>query len=194
MQSHVRSEFLLRLRTETAAAHARLERDVGLSPERVDEQSVRRMLTRFYGFYRAWEPWIEASPIEPSFFEPRRKLSLVSTDLAALGVRDMHRLPSFSPQLGPATAERAMGSLYVIEGSTLGSRVIGRWMQDAAWLPMGGLAYFASYGTDVGRMWRLFLDELALFAASSSQDEIIDAAKVTFERLHGWLCDRKEFG
>lgn len=192
LEADVRNEFLHRLRSETAAAHARLERDLRLTKARIDEERIRRFLTRFYGFYRAWEPWIEASPIDSAFFEPRRKLALVRRDLVALGVDEPDSLDRFSPQIGPATLEWAMGSLYVIEGSTLGGRVIERWLQDAAWLPKGGLVYFSSYGADVGRMWRSFQEKLVGVAASSSSGEMICAANVTFERLHSWLCDRKE--
>jgi len=167
---------------------------VGLSEERIDKERVRRFLARLYGFYRTWEPWIQSSPIEEDFFQPRRKLPLVRSDLLALGVRDVDGLPCLSPQIGPATLERAMGSLYVVEGSTLGGRLIGRWLQNAPWLPPGGLAYFNSYGSDVGLMWRAFQEKLVETAVSASQDEIIQAAKHTFDCLNAWLCEKKEIG
>ena len=85
-----------------------------------------------------------------------------------------------------------MGSLYVIEGSTLGGQLIRRWLGEAPWQPAGGFAYFNAYGGDVSRMWRSFQERLLSFASIARVDEIVRAANMTFEGLHGWLCAREQ--
>ena len=183
---------LTRLKLETAPAHRRLESDLGLSRETVSEPRIRRLLERFHGFYRVWEPWVASSGLDETFFGPRRKLALVETDLRALGVAEPHLLPAYPFLLGPATLEQAMGSLYVIEGSMLGGQVIRRWIMDAPWQPGGGFAYFNAYGSDVGRMWRSVQERLLSLASVAGEDGIVRAASLTFEGLHGWLCAREE--
>lgn len=74
---------LTRLKLETAPAHRRLESDLGLSRETVSEPRIRRLLERFHGFYRVWEPWVASSGLDETFFGPRRKLAFVETDLRA---------------------------------------------------------------------------------------------------------------
>ena len=79
-------ELTKRLRRETATRHVRLERGLGLTPRTVTRDNVARLLLRFHRFFCAWEPWMEASPVDSAFFGPRRKLPLIERDLAAMGL------------------------------------------------------------------------------------------------------------
>lgn len=187
-----RSALMRRLREETAAHHKRLEDGLALSPQSVNEVRIRGILRGFYAFYRAWEPWIEVSPINKEFFAPRRKSPVVARDLRALGLKDFGQIPRFDLRLGEPTLARAFGSLYVIEGSTLGGQIIERWIRSSAWMPEGGLEYFSSYGPYVGWMWKEFQRELSAKVPVSSQDQVIDGAASTFDNLHFWFCGLRE--
>lgn len=152
------------------------------------EAGVRQFLERMHGFLRVWEPWVAASPIEPSLFAPRRKLGMVETDLGTLGVADPWRLPAYPEPFDAATLENVMGSLYVIEGSTLGGLVIRKWLKHAEWAPAGGFAYFNSYGHRAPAMWHSFKESLVGVAASASEDGIIKSANDTYARIYDWHC------
>jgi heme oxygenase len=182
------NNFLIRLRNRTEAAHIKLEDGIGFSKRTMSEAGVCRFLERMHGFFRAWEPWVAASAIDPGLFGPRRKLGLIEADLRRLGSTDLGNLPAYPMPFDPATPENVMGSLYVIEGSTLGGLVIRKWLKDAPWMPDGGFAYFYSYGREAPAMWRAFQDILVGFATPTNADAIIEAANDTYARIYHWHC------
>lgn len=50
--------ILDQLRSAIAEAHARLERDLDLLALPILEDHFQSVLTAFYGFHKAWEPWV----------------------------------------------------------------------------------------------------------------------------------------
>lgn len=177
-----------RLRHETAEAHVSLERAMDLAPGRITREQVVDLLTRFYGFYRVWDPWVMRAGLADAFVRPRLKLQLVEDDLQRVGVNDTASLPVAPMTFGAPTMARALGSLYVIEGSTLGSRLINTWIEGAPWLPAAGLGYFQGYGRNTAAMWRQFQEALARLSDVGDQDAAVMAASDTFGALHHWLC------
>ncbi len=179
---------LARLRRATRPAHDRLEGALGLLDERLDRDAYKQVLERFYGFWRGWEPQVAALLQDRPLLEPRRRLHLLKADLAVLGSSAcaMDALPACSlPLLYDAAG--ALGSLYVMEGSTLGGRVIQRNVERRLGLDgRSGCSYFAGYGTSTGVMWRLFLARLDE-APVTDAERIATGAAVTFERLAHWL-------
>ena len=84
-------------------------------------------------------------------------------------------------------AAEALGSLYVMEGSTLGGRVIERNVKRCLGLDaQHGCTYFAGYGMHTGTMWRSFLTQLDQ-APAVDAEQIADGATATFECLALWL-------
>jgi heme oxygenase len=79
-----------------------------------------------------------------------------------------------------------LGSVYVMEGSTLGGQVIGKALRSATWVPEGGLRYFNPYGPRTGAMWRNFCVALDAVSASAAQ-EVICGARDSFALLRDWL-------
>ena len=181
-----------RLRKETRSRHVRLERDMGLTPYTVTRMNIVRLLGQFHRFYSSWESWIEASPVDRDFFDPRRKLHLIGHDLAALGLAVPRTDHAERIDLGSPSLERAFGSLYVVEGSTLGGQVINRWLEHSPWVPERGLSYFASYGRDVGVMWRRFQTMIGDRVPVSAHDEVVAGAVTTFDQMYFCLCGKEE--
>ena len=179
---------LARLRVATRPAHDRLEGSLGLLDPELGRDAYRRVLERLYGFWRGWEPRMADLLRDEALLAPRRRLHLLAADLAALGspLAAVARLPVCPvPELRDAAG--ALGSLYVMEGSTLGGGVIRRHV--AHRLGFGersGCAYFAGYGSATGAMWRAFLVRLDQ-APADDADRIADGATATFTRLAGWL-------
>jgi heme oxygenase len=182
--------LLQRLRAETAEAHHRLEIALDILAEPLCRDRFTRLLERFWGFHAAWEPALARSLRDDAFLAPRGKLDHLRRDLLALG-RTPDQVAALPLWLDAARltadASAALGSLYVMEGSTLGGQVISRALKAAPWLPEGGLGYFDPYGPSTGQMWRGFRDYASARSAPAADDLIVDGARATFERLQAWL-------
>ena len=176
----------LRLRAATASAHAALERDLGWEARVATLGGYRDLLGRLHGFHAAWEPAIGAALDDGAFFESRRRLAALGDDLAFLGLTEpeIGGLPWARPiaLAGPAPA---MGALYVLEGSTLGGRVIGRHIAAAHGLGGEGLAYYSGPGARTGAMWSAFRARLDSFDGEG--EAVVAAANDTFDAMRRWL-------
>jgi heme oxygenase len=179
-----------RLREETRAAHDAIERDLEGLRAHASIDRYRLLVERFFGFYAAWEPQVASILADEDFFAPRRKIHLLEQDLTFLGygadaLRALPRCRDLPPLAGlPET----MGSLYVLEGSTLGGQVVARRLERSLGLADGrGYAFFRSYGREVGAMWRAFGERLLALPAAAGEASV-RSAQLTFARLHGWLC------
>jgi len=180
--------LLARLRIVTRPAHDKLEGTLGLLDERLNLEAYRKVIERFYGFWRNWEPQVAALYRNAAFLDPRRRLHLLQADLAALGLsaRAVAMLP-VCPAPVLHNAAEALGPLYVMEGSTLGGRIIERNVERCLGLNgQDGCSYFAGYGARTGSMWRSFLTRLDQ-APAADAEQIADGATATFERLAWWL-------
>jgi heme oxygenase len=179
------------LRRGSAAAHADLEASLDLVRRVSDRQLFVRVLERFLGFHLAWEHAIRRDPAFADHHAARSRLPHLRRDLAVLGRThaEQARLPVCADAAGLAAGHaEAVGSLYVMEGSTLGGQVIGRALQDAAWAPRGGLTYFQPYGPRTGEMWRSFLDWADASVPAGERDRAVAGAQRTFDVLRGWLA------
>jgi heme oxygenase len=181
-------DICLRLREETADAHARLERDLDLLAEPLARGRFIAVLQGFHAFHQSWEPAMAAGLRDPAFFDPRRRLALLEADLAALGCGVVHLGACPAAAQLAATLAAAMGSLYVMEGSTLGGQLIARRLAGEAWLPEGGLRYFTPYGAATGAMWQAFRERIRAVATPANQAEIVAGARATFELLRDLLA------
>ena len=179
-----------RLRAETAQAHAELEGALDLLGRVSDRRRFVRVLERFLGFHTIWERAIRQRPALWSFYEPRSRLPHLRRDLAALGLTNAEQAALPGCANAAALVEdhgQAVGSIYVMEGSTLGGQVISRALEGAGWAPAGGLTYFDPYSGRTGEMWRRFG---AWADASTTADHHAAAAtgaNRTFSLLQCWL-------
>ncbi|NLD53295.1 MAG: biliverdin-producing heme oxygenase [Burkholderiaceae bacterium] len=178
-----------RLRSATRSSHQRLEAALGLAAPLVEEAKVVRLLERLHGFHAAWEPALEGM-VPDAIRVPRLKAPLLADDLGRLGVpaARLRSLPlcDAASKLCGSEAEAA-GALYVIEGSTLGGRVITRGLQDAPWLHGRALRYWDAYGADTGRRWQETLAYLEALPALAGE-RVVASAVATFELLQAWLA------
>jgi heme oxygenase len=177
------------LRARTADAHERVERALPLTDPALDRATYAGVLARFHAFHAALEPRIAAVPGLDALgleMEGRRKLPLLERDLRELGRGAIAGAPPV-PEVGSVAA--ALGCMYVLEGSTLGGRVISRHLAALGIAPGSGGAYFSGYGERTGEMWRAFSDAIGSFADANpgSVGEIAAAADATFTLLDRWL-------
>jgi heme oxygenase len=178
-----------RLKDATAAAHQEIEADLDLMGQMRSRQRVTVLLERFLGFHRVWEAALAQSAVR-DFAAGRSRLSALESDLLALGV-DAERLATLPPCLPAqglaASTAGCIGSLYVMEGSTLGGQVISRSLAETPWAPQAGLAYFNPYGRQTAAPWRAFLTWAEQAAGGQDHAMICDAAVETFKVLGAWL-------
>lgn len=184
--------LLQRLRAETAEAHARLEAEVGLEHITASPAAYRALLCRFRGFHAAWEPRATALLGGRAILAERLRLHLLDADLAVLGLSpaEIAALPVCRPLMPLDRPAQALGTLYVMEGSTLGGAVIAAELgRRLGHLPGHGCSYFAAHGPRRGAMWQAFRAALpAEPEAAAEPDAILASAVATFAVLQRWLA------
>ncbi len=184
-------DLLSFLRDETRDDHRALERSLDLLRRPLDPARFRRTLSRFYGFHAIWEDRIGRHPAIAAISRERSRLGALRRDLQALGLtgRDIAALPLCLAAADLAATEaEALGSLYVIEGSTRGGEVISRALADQPWLPPGGFCYFDPYGARTGRMWLSFRAWCDAQEAGLDWHRAASGARGTFATLREWLA------
>ena len=155
-----------RLRDATQLHHHRLEDRVDLLRRIANPAGRRDVVERFHAFHTGAEaglaPWLAG--LAALDFETRRRTPWLTRDLAAMGGRPHTNLTS---PVAPRSVSEALGLMYVLEGSTLGGRVIRRHVE-AAGGDMAGLSFLDPYGDRVGERWRSFLAVLQAEARSEA--------------------------
>jgi heme oxygenase len=155
------------LRTTTHVEHVRLNRHgllAGLTRPDYPLSSYHLVLLAYHRFYAAVEAAIEAVPaaMNAGFdYQARRKRGWLDADLAYF---------QLDPQTAPNTLPEALlglrlnspgsliGTLYVIEGSTLGGQVIARHLAEHLGLTATtGARFFTAYGPLIEQRWHEFL-------------------------------------
>ena len=157
--------------------------------------AYRDLLARLYGFHAAWEPRAEAALADAEFFRGRRKVNFLRADLRKLGMTGaaIGHLALCEPTVVMGTPAEAWGSMYVVEGSTLGGAVIARHVERSLGLGRhNGCHYFRCYGKSVRPMWTAFGARLLARCDQAEEDVVIAAACRTFEMMHSWLLSERD--
>jgi heme oxygenase len=168
-----------RLRDETRVVHSRLDQTLGLLDRLSSPDRRGRLLAGYHWLHRETEAKIapflgEMSDLD---FPARRRSSLLAQDLAVLG----HPARLDNPvRLDIHTSGAAFGALYVLEGSTLGGRVILKALKLRG-ASLAGLGFLDPYGNRTGERWRSFLAILEREIKSGDQQaEAVTGALNTF--------------
>ena len=174
--------------------HTRLEGALDLLATPIDADRIVRLLERFHGFHAALEPALKGL-VPEALLAPRRKLPLLQNDLRCLGVSEAGLLAlPVCRQAADLCDSRAgaAGALYVMEGSTLGGRIISRCLQAAPWHPPQHLQYWNPYGDQTGARWAESLAYLQSLPRADA-DAIARSAVATFSVLQAWLLPHSVF-
>ncbi|HZZ41345.1 MAG TPA: biliverdin-producing heme oxygenase [Tepidisphaeraceae bacterium] len=182
-----------RLRQETHPLHLEVENVLNLAGRSWSLPTITNLLTRFYGFYSPWETqvWNQLGMwnLEP-LFQGRQKTPSLEHDIQALTAQnvDFQHIPRWKGGLDFFDVPTLLGSMYVIEGSTLGGQLIARQLEQVPGVAADHISFFRCYGDDVGKMWREFQNVLQTHATSKqAEDAMIDSANKTFAELAQWL-------
>jgi len=147
------------------------------------------LLAMMYGFYEPVEKAIDKY-IEPGsipHYALRRKASALLDDIRFF-------IPGYQPpQVSAAlpvinSYPTALGAMYVMEGSTLGGKIIAGMVQKQLQLQHGtGTSFFNSYGNEADKMWQTFRDKLDEPFSGNDKTTILTAAEDTFKTFKNWV-------
>jgi heme oxygenase len=173
-----------KLKARTASVHARVEQAFSAPHAGSSDGDYCEYLSKLYGIIKPIERLLCAVNALPVALERRRKTPLLEHDLAIVAPLvelDTYALCDELPAI--AAVPRALGCLYVVEGSTLGGRVILRGLGDRF---MGARWFLEAYGEETQRMWQELLAALEKRDASEER-EIVEGAADTFCAFERWL-------
>lgn len=180
-----------RLRAATSALHASLDRSLTIAQLPPTVQRVVRHLSACAAWYSPLEQRLHSvaylSPeLQALSLEERDKAAWLRADLARLGAEQPAELCDELPTID--STHDCWGLLYVLEGATLGGRVLQTRIAEGA-PELRTLEFFAGYGTDTATRWREFLAALdgADRARTIDASRAEAAACATFATLHAWL-------
>lgn len=146
-----------------------------------------RLLRMFYGFFHPMElrirEHVDASLL--SDIDARRNSGFILLDLQALGEGGLPPLASRLPVID--SVPEALGALYVLEGSTLGGKMIANMLRKNAALQLGEehLHFFSGYREQTGPKWMQFL--AVLNAREEGMNYIAESANASFDHLASWI-------
>ena len=173
--------LLERLRTETRDAHEALHIHPLLAPLVSPDMTLRDYhfaLLAFERFYRSMEPQV-TEPGAPV-------LDWLTADLARQQLTPLE-FPIALPSLD--TLSRSWGYLYVKHGSTLGGNVMSKALRRHLHLqPVTEQRFFAGYGSENGKRWQNFIENLFEITPSLQPNETIETAVACFQGIAG-ICD-----
>ncbi|BES70150.1 biliverdin-producing heme oxygenase [Marinobacter nanhaiticus D15-8W] len=197
--------LLAELRQATEISHQAIERNPRLKQLFTSDLSVtayRQLLADLLGFYEPVEAQLDCAALLLSdadrkaialTTEGRWKTPWLRHDLRNLGLSDeaiagLPRAPR-SECPGIEGLPSVIGCLYVLEGATLGGKLISRQIESCLDITAAnGGRFYHGYGPDNGPMWGRFRQQLANLDMDASQTaKITTAAVETFSALDRWL-------
>lgn len=187
--------ILSRLRSSTAAEHERLETRLDLLRPDLTMADYTNLLARFYGFYLPWEE--KAQPLlqrhAPLLYQGRSKINLLRNDLRRLGEK-LEEIPLCNPDFLAQDFSHVLGSVYVLEGSTLGGQLLARHFKTHLQLAPQSMTFFAGYGEQTGSMWKAFSAQLQEVSSAADEDVMLHSARATFSFLENWMLAENRHG
>jgi heme oxygenase (biliverdin-IX-beta and delta-forming) len=202
--------ILSRLRLETRAEHEAVEQVLDLMAASLTLDDYRQRLEQFYGFYalaeialltlskqqanRAGTPTTSVNTYS-AIASRSTKTALLASDIHHLGGSTKH-LP-LCHDLPPLHSEAdVLGCMYVMEGATLGGRLITQHVQKTLGItPTTGGSFFEGYGEHTGKMWQIMRQLLVSGAYDiDTENAIVANAITTFACLRRWceLCQTRQ--
>jgi heme oxygenase len=183
--------FTDKIKEVTLSNHQQVEKTlVGQMKNIRSTTDYVELLRLFYGYFGGLElkirSYIDQSNLPD--YNQRRKTDAITDDIKALGgtlseTASDNELPAITNTL------QAFGALYVIEGSTLGGKIISGIMQKHLHFNNNeGLSFFNGYGDQTQQMWDSFKQTLnEVVTDATNEDEVLSAANQTFDLFGQWL-------
>ena len=177
------------LKTQTSVNHLLLEKKLISFMKTIrTEAEYARFLALFYGYFGALELSINKclnASIIPDY-ENRRKTEALKIDLKILNQEDLKLAAS---ELLPVIENhlQSLGALYVIEGSTLGGKIISKMIKQQLKTEVMAFTFFTGYGDQSANMWNSFKHILNSITQPDQIGIIVESANVTFQKFSFWF-------
>ena len=154
----------------------------------LDRAQYVRCLRQIYGVVAAWEE--RAAEIAPEWMQSalaaRQRKHLLELDLTWFEVKDRDLGRPILPEMNDIPS--LFGSMYVMEGSTLGGQLIARHLEATLNLKQGkGDAYFYGHGNKTGPLWKEFGELLKMRVEDDQSEAVIASAKAMFATFGEWM-------
>jgi heme oxygenase (biliverdin-IX-beta and delta-forming) len=182
----------VQLKEHTRDKHALLEKLLlGRITNIAEVSDYVALLSLLYGYYAAIENELTLYLRDSSHadFLSRRKADKILGDIALHAPG--HKKPPLCARLPEVSSfHTALGVLYVLEGSTLGGRIIAQLISRKLNVA-AGLNFFLSYGDEVDKMWASFKAVLREPFTREQESEVIAGAIETFETFYYWMSEHE---
>lgn len=181
-------DLIDRIREATTEVHRSAERAFLGNYDLTSRSSYLSLLQCLHAWIGPWESAVRDNANEPlrQLMSTRWREPLLRADLQDLG--SSPREPEPVPQLPQMKGSAILGSVYVMEGSTLGGlRISSILEQHLGLTTKRGRSYFFGSGALTMPRWRQFLDELRTLSVGSPEKDVVRGAQDTFECLTNWF-------
>lgn len=177
------------IRNATAAAHLSTEKLLVKYVKQVSSgKEYAELLACIHGYFAPLEKQLDLQmqSLLPDHAS-RRKAGNMMNDIEALQQDIQTPLAVDLPDTSGDAA--AMGTCYVMEGSTLGGTVITKVIRDKnPDLPSNAFTFFSGYGEDNMKMWQSFVARFNEVLQSEEQiNKAIESANAAFAGLEIWI-------
>lgn len=190
----VYNTMLDKLKEETKSAHQNVEKVLIQELKALSsKQDYANLLNRLYHFYVSVEKQlhdiIDTNTIPD--IEKRKHVHRIVQDIKSIDY-SIQNQGNFQAPLNIPSLSHALGTLYVIEGSTLGGQIISKMLQKQLNLKDdSAISYFKSYGDKTALMWQDFKIYISALEEHINENDMIAGAKNTFKSLENWLSHFK---
>ncbi len=179
-----------RLRAATRHDHLRLEDDLRIVQRLATPAGRRTMIARYHRLHVPAECALAplVSDVPGLDFRLRRRAGLLEAALGQIGIGSPAEPCPALPAIG--SRAEALGFLYVLEGSSLGGRMILKALVGGGH-DVGMLAFLDPYGPATGEMWRHFLAVLdrETFGDAALIEAAVAGGLKGFAHARYCLCD-----
>ena len=178
-----------RLRLETAELHAAVEAAIDLPGSVRTRSDYVTLLQRLHRIHACLEEqlavgvWAGQWPDIGLDIAAHRRAHLVAADLGRLGAPAMTRAV---PALRLTSFGQALGCLYVLEGSSLGGRIVAGVIRSA--IGEVPTTFFDGAGRNHPAPWRAVCAALRRFEAYCASGDVLVGARETFLAFGGHLA------
>ncbi|HTF85944.1 MAG TPA: biliverdin-producing heme oxygenase [Cellvibrio sp.] len=186
--------MMLHMKAETAVHHAQTE---SLLRERLFNKQLSQrcycdVLNVFYTAYSSLESAIANFPLTAQLLKDRSKIELLKKDLIYLRSASSVKVHYLSNPDLPRVANEAaaLGVIYVMEGSTLGGKIIISYLKKYDWMDVDLCGnFFSNYGDSRGRMWNEFGEIVNSFSSANQHaaTHVVSGAKLAFDYIYSLL-------
>lgn len=180
-----------KIRQQTRPNHEALEHAMSPFIMQVGHVSeYARLLRFFYGYFKPVQDAIDKAVDRQKLpdYDERRKPEWILKDLQDLGERDHAPIPLYLEAPPVKNAAEAIGALYVLEGSSLGGKVICNTIAGNLGISdKKGLSFFYGYGPAAAGKWKDFMAVINSYTGAEDEEHVVSKANEVFAGFHEWF-------